>query len=59
MKLLPKNYYKGLAPNFFMQVEWLPGGRFEEGEFIFDPIFEEADANPNDPELARLCRREQ
>ena len=31
----------GLSAEFFMQVEWLPGGRIEEGELIFDPIFEQ------------------
>jgi hypothetical protein len=45
----------GLSPEFFMQVEWLPGGRFEEGEFLFDPIFDEAASLPDDPELQRLC----
>ena len=44
----------GLSPEFFMQVEWLPGGRFEEGEFIFDPLFDEAASNPADAELQRL-----
>jgi hypothetical protein len=45
----------GLSPEFFMQVEWLPGGRFEEGEFLFDPIFDEAANHPEDAELQRLC----
>lgn len=45
----------GLSPEFFMQVEWLPGGRFEEGEFLFDPIFEEAAAHPDDAALQHLC----
>ena len=45
----------GLSPEFFLQVEWLPGGRFEEGEFLFDPIFDEAAAHPEDAELQRLC----
>lgn len=45
----------GLSPEFFLQVEWLPGGRFEEGEFLFDPIFEEAASHPEDAELQRLC----
>ena len=44
----------GLSPEFFMQVEWLPGGRFEEGEFLFDPLFEEAANNPSDLELQHL-----
>jgi hypothetical protein len=35
-------------------VDWLPGGRFEEGEFLFDPIFDEAAARPDDTELQRL-----
>jgi hypothetical protein len=45
----------GLSPEFFMQVEWLPGGRFEEGEFLFDPVFEEALSRPADLALQRLC----
>ncbi|HRT57382.1 MAG TPA: hypothetical protein P5038_12205, partial [Candidatus Paceibacterota bacterium] len=44
-----------LSPEFFMQVEWLPGGRFEAGEFLFDSIFDEAAAHPEDPDLQRLC----
>jgi hypothetical protein len=45
----------GLSPEFFLQIEWLPGGRFEEGEFLLDPVFEEAAAAPQDAELQRLC----
>jgi len=45
----------GLSPEFFMQVEWLPGGRFEEGEFLFDPVIEEAAAHPGNAELQHLC----
>jgi hypothetical protein len=45
----------GLGPEFFMQVEWLPGGRFEEGEFLFDTIFDEAANHPEDADLQRLC----
>jgi len=45
----------GLSPEFFLQIEWLAGGRFEEGEFLLDPVFEEAAAAPQDPELRRLC----
>ena len=45
----------GLSPEFSMRVEWLPGGRFEEGEFIFDSLFDEAAAHPEDGELQRLC----
>lgn len=46
---------EGLSPEFFMQIEWLPGGRVEEGELFFDPIFSEADAHPDDEQLQRLC----
>ncbi len=45
----------GLSPEFFLQIEWLPGGRFEEGEFLFDPIFDEAASHPEDAALQRLC----
>jgi hypothetical protein len=45
----------GLSPEFFLQIEWLPGGRFEEGEFLFDSIFDEAANHPEDAELQRLC----
>lgn len=45
----------GLSPEFFMQVEWLPGGRFEEGEFMFDPIFEEAARHPQNADLQYIC----
>jgi hypothetical protein len=46
---------RALSPEFFMQVEWLPGGRFEQGEFVPDPVFEEIDAHPQDEDLLRLC----
>jgi len=45
----------GLSPEFFLQIKWLPGGRFEEGEFLLDPIFDEAATNSEDEELRRLC----
>jgi hypothetical protein len=45
----------GLSREFFLQIEWLPGGRFEEGEFLFDPVFEEAANRPEDAELQQLC----
>jgi hypothetical protein len=32
----------GLGAEFFMQVEWLPGGRIDQGELILDPILEQA-----------------
>ena len=44
----------GLSSEFFMQIEWLPGGRIEEGELIFDSVLDLAEET-NDPELRRLC----
>jgi hypothetical protein len=35
----------GLSSEFFMQIQWLPGGRIEEGELIFDSIFDETDGH--------------
>lgn len=29
----------GLAPEFYRHILWLPGGRFEDNEFIFDDVF--------------------
>ncbi len=45
----------GLSPEFFLQIEWLPGGRFEEGEFLFDSVFDEAEARLKDEALQQLC----
>ncbi|MDD4102698.1 MAG: hypothetical protein PHU80_08720 [Kiritimatiellae bacterium] len=45
----------GMSPEFYMQIEWLPGARIEKGELIFDTIFEEPDTSPDDPELQSLC----
>ncbi|HUT92348.1 MAG TPA: hypothetical protein VMY37_22830 [Thermoguttaceae bacterium] len=44
----------GLSSEFFMQIQWLPGGRIEEGELIFDPIFEQGTQAPRDQEVERL-----
>ena len=46
---------QGLSPEFYMQIEWLPGGRFEDGELMFDPIFDELEKRPDDRELRTLC----
>lgn len=45
----------GLSPEFYMQIEWLPGGRIEEGEFVLDPIFDERDLSPASSELRNRC----
>jgi hypothetical protein len=43
----------GLSPEFFLQIEWLPGGRIEEGEIVFDPAMEQA-AEGEEPDAQRL-----
>jgi hypothetical protein len=39
----------GLSPEFYMQIEWLPGGRIETGEFIFDSVFDEPSGGADCP----------
>lgn len=46
---------RGLSSEFFLQIEWLPGGRIEEGEFMFDSVFEELEDHPDDDALRVLC----
>ncbi|MFZ4398028.1 MAG: hypothetical protein ACOYOU_20640 [Kiritimatiellia bacterium] len=46
---------QGLSPEFFLQIEWLPGARIEEGELLLDPIFTEAEAEPQNVELRNMC----
>lgn len=46
---------RGINPEFFMQIRWMPGGRIEHGELMFSKIFSEAEQNPCDPELQDLC----
>ena len=52
---ITEDVLRDLSPEFFMQVEWLPGGWFEEGEFILDPLYDEADRRPQDERLQQLC----
>lgn len=46
---------RGITPEFFRQIRWLPGGRIEHGELMFDTVFNELEANPQDAELRALC----
>lgn len=52
-----KEIVQGLSPEFFLQIEWLPGARIEEGELLMDPIFTDADAAPQDAGLQNMCDR--
>ena len=44
----------GISPEFYRQIEWLPGARIVNGEVVFDEIYDEA-ARTQDPELLALC----
>jgi len=44
----------GISPEFYRQIEWLPGARIADGEVIFDAIYDEA-ARTQDPELLAMC----
>ena len=44
----------GISPEFYRQIEWLPGARIENGEVVFDEIYDEA-ARTQDPKLLALC----
>jgi hypothetical protein len=48
-ELVSEEALLGLSPEFFMQIEWLPGGRIEKGEIIFEQMAEEPD-----PDARRL-----
>ena len=45
---------QGLSPEFFRQIEWLPGARIDRGELIFDPLWDEYNRT-RDPELGQIC----
>ena len=44
----------GISPEFYRQIEWLPGARIVNGEVIFDEIYDEA-SRTQDPELLAMC----
>ena len=44
----------GISPEFYRQIEWLPGARVENGEVVFDEIYDEA-ARTQEPELLAMC----
>lgn len=54
-KAVSEEQLLGMAAEFFMQVEWLPGGRIEDGELIFDSVFEEEAADVSLSEERRIC----
>ncbi len=45
---------QGISPEFYRQIEWLPGARVDRGEVIFDPLWDEYNRT-RDPELREIC----
>ena len=45
---------QGISPEFYRQIEWLPGARIDRGEVIFDPLWDEYNRT-RDPDLAAIC----
>jgi hypothetical protein len=48
----------GLATEFYLQIEWLPGGWIEEGELIFDSVTDQTMEPENDEQRATMLLRE-
>ncbi len=46
----------GLDPDFSMRVEWLPGGRIEEGELILDPAIEDGYGHKQEKQVSPVVR---
>jgi hypothetical protein len=38
-EVVPEETMLGLSSEFFMQIQWLPGARFDKGELLLDPCF--------------------
>lgn len=51
-QVVSEEVYLGMSSEFYMQIEWLPGGRIVDGELIFDSVFDEPS---DDPQWKRLC----
>lgn len=41
-EVIPEEAMLGLSSEFFMQIQWLPGVRFDNGELLLDPFLLEA-----------------
>ena len=46
----------GLDPDFSMRVEWLPGGRIEDGELILDPAIEDGYGHKQEKQVSPVVR---
>lgn len=45
---------QGISPEFYRQIEWLPGARINHGQVVFDTLWDEYNRT-RDPELALVC----
>jgi len=45
----------GLSPEFFMQIDWLPGARIQDGEVIFDSVLDDPGRPCVHAHAARPC----
>ncbi len=49
-----RDLIQGISPEFYRNIQWLPGCRVDNGRLIFDPIYDEYNRT-QDPELAEIC----
>ena len=54
-ELVPEETLLGLAPEFWMHIDWLPGARLENGELIFDSVFEDSRGGAGPTRAGRIC----
>jgi len=52
-ELMTEGTLLGLSAEFFMQIEWLPGGRIEDGELVLDPSLDIDETEGGPPERLR------
>lgn len=53
--ILAEEILQGLSQEFFLQIRWLPGARIQDGELIWDSVFDECEAVPGSFDLHQLC----
>jgi hypothetical protein len=57
--LVPEEMLLGLSPEFFMEVQWLPGGRVVRGDLRFDVVFEDGDESKTPASTTRRDLRDE
>ncbi len=51
---LEQELIHGISPEFYRQIEWLPGAYMEKDQLVFDSLYDEANRT-QDPELLGMC----